>query len=114
MSYFFYKCLFFIDKIIHFLTKKKILLWFSDFIQKDSYIHFGISSERVGKTGNNRDNRDRDDAQSKHHDVFRSIRVPDIRERYINRHRCKIHLLELIDFEKVRAFLCPHFLLSHR
>ena len=37
LSYFFYKIIFYIDKIFYFLTKKSILVWFKDFIQLDSY-----------------------------------------------------------------------------
>ena len=37
LSYFFYKIIFYIDKIFYFLTKRSILVWFKDFIQLDSY-----------------------------------------------------------------------------
>lgn len=37
LSFFFYKIIFYIDKIFYFLTKRSILVWFRDFIQLDSY-----------------------------------------------------------------------------
>ena len=37
LSYFFYKIIFYIDKIFYFLTKRSLLVWFKDFIQLDSY-----------------------------------------------------------------------------
>ena len=47
ISYFFYKCLFYLDKFFYFITKKKLLVWFNEFIQKDSYRSIEILNNKV-------------------------------------------------------------------
>ncbi len=47
ISYFFYKIIFYLDKIFYKITKKKLLIWFSEFIQIDSYKSILILDNKV-------------------------------------------------------------------
>jgi len=47
LSYFFYKVLLTLDRLFQYVTKRSILNWFKDFIQKDSYKKILILNKKV-------------------------------------------------------------------
>ena len=47
ISLFLYKIIFYIDKLLYFLVKRSILIWFKDFLHKDSYKFMKISNQKV-------------------------------------------------------------------
>jgi len=46
-SYFLYKILFYVDKVLKILTKRSILIWFNDFLIEDSYRSISILGKKV-------------------------------------------------------------------
>ena len=47
LAYFIYKILFFIDFAFNKITKRSFLIWFVEFIQKDSYKSIKISDKKI-------------------------------------------------------------------
>ena len=47
LSLIIYKIFFYFDKILYFITKRKILVWFSEFLEKDAYIKIVILGKEI-------------------------------------------------------------------
>ena len=47
LSYILYKIILTLDKLFHYITKRSILIWFKDFIQKDSYKKISILDKKI-------------------------------------------------------------------